>query len=221
MAKQKLLEATISGTYRTADRKVVPFKNIKITLPFCDHDVAQMHLKGRYASLAISNDERFKERVNSIREVFVDELVEVEGDALSYVGKDICQMTFEELQDLATAKDLRLIPNTRSGRIQEARNRAYAAYSTHVLGKVLDHRAEGFDATKLKAIIVDSKPRRELSRRLTNEEVISQEQANTTMGKSQLTLDDLKDLMKEKGIPFHPNIGYDAAYKKLYGQEAA
>jgi len=228
--KQKALKIVISGSYRSAEHKVVDFTSVAGVIPFCDEDVAFMHLKSRYAPIWITSDTRYqKDRVYSVREVYVDSMEEVEHE-FSYVGKDIKLMTAEELQDLATAKDLREIPLWRKGSVRHAQNIAYAQYSKLVLGKKIDHRKEGFNVAKLPPIIVGGEIRRDTTKKITNEEYLSRSETKNVdsdddfedelVDETALTLADLKEIANRKGIKFHPTIGRDALYDKIYPDAA-
>mgnify|MGYP003385335116 CR=1 FL=1 len=229
--KQKALKITISGSYRTADHKVVDYQAVSGIIPFCDEDVAFMHIKSRYAPIWITTDGRYqKDRVYSVRETYVDSIEEIEHE-FSYVGKDIKLMTAEELQDLATAKDLREIPLWRKGSVRHAQNIAYAQYSKLVLGKKIDHRKEGFNVAKLPPIIVGAEIRKDTTRKMTNDEYLSRAETNNVSDSDEfeddeledetaLTLPELKEIAKRKGITFHPTIGRDALYKRVYPDAA-
>lgn len=238
-----LLKVTISGSYRTASGEIVDFDGVTGTIPHVDEDLAKMHVRGRYAHPWVKNakkkdgEKAYEERIDSMRQVFIDHIEEVEGES-SFAGKNIKELTFEELQDLATAKDLRRIPLPKdiSGvDLREMRAQAYMDYASSVLG--LDDTAkvdqdnpqpveerinpgmEGYNFAALPDIKLDGERRRDTSQKITNEEMIRAEQKQTKLGstpKSTLTLDDLKELAKTKKIPFHPNIGFDALYDKLY-----
>ncbi len=227
VSETKALKVTISGSYRSADKEVFDFNKVTGIIPYQDEDIAFMHIKDRYAAMWISNDERFKHRVYSMREVFIDSMEEVDHE-FSYIGKDIREMNIEELQDLATAQDLREIPLWRKGSVRHAQNVAYAEYGTKVLNrKGLDHR-KGLNVAKLPPIIITEGVRRDKTKKFTNEQVIAgfqqTEDAGTEDGvegaDGALTLDDLKEIAESQGIKFHPGIGFDTLYKKVYPDAA-
>ena len=102
-------KVTLSGTYRNGANESVDFQEVTGFIPLVDEDMAQAMCVKRYAKVFITQDKRYKDRVTRTRSVYVDSMEPCYHE-FSYVGKDIKQMTYEELQDLATAKDLRSIP---------------------------------------------------------------------------------------------------------------
>lgn len=221
----KMLEVTISGTYHNSKKEILDFDEVVGKIPFVDDDHAKMHVRRRYASRwikeALDKDDKKKypQRVEHIRTVYCDDLKECEGE-LSFIGKDIKRMSFEELQDLATAKDIRYIPVTKDD-IRVARMRAYAAYSEKVLKKEVKWQDEGFadNFMKMPAIIVPDAEAMEVEKKISNDEVIESEMASKSTSddpQKRFTLPELKQLADSKNIPYAPNIGFDALYKKLY-----
>ena len=225
----KALKVTVSGSYRTANKEIVDFENLSGLLPVVDEDLAAMHVQTRYVPTWLRNavdkkgERIYTKRIEDVRQVFIDEIEKVNAGEFSYVGKDIKNLEYQELQDLATAKDLRRIPLPKelSGvSLREMRQMAYVDYSDKVLKKFIDHNEEGFNFSKLPPLIIDGDARRETSQKITNEEILDQEQKVMDVSstpKSTLTIDDLKGIAKQKGISHHPNIGFDALYAKIYG----
>lgn len=217
---QRLLKVTISGSYTSGDHKIVDFSKVSGLIPFCDDDVAFMHIKDRYSYIWISNDDRYKERVNRVRETYIDNIEEVEGD-LTYVGKNIADLSFEELQDLATAKGLNAIPLWRKGGLRHAQQVAYAEYSTKVLGEPKDHRVAGFNIAQEPPIIVDAQYRRDKTKKMSNDEYIARSQENAAKApKTTMSMADLKEIADSKGIKYHVTVGYDTLYKRVYPEAA-
>lgn len=225
----KALKATISGSYKTPQGDIIDFEDVSGVIPLVDEAHAFMHIKSRYSDdwvrAAVADGKKlYTDRIEHMREVFMDEMKETEHD-FSYVGKDIKHMTYDELQDLATAKDLRYIPlpKRQSGfSLREARVRAYIVYSEKVMNNVINENDEDFSFAELPSLIVDGGVRKEVSKKITNEEIINQEQ-NNAIGKPKdnLTLEDLKDVADKKNIKYHWNIGFDKLYALLYGNAPA
>lgn len=220
----KLLEMTISGSYQDSKRETCDFEGVKVVLPATAENIAEMHMQSRYALRAIRADKRFEGKsISRVRQCFTDDIKETEGK-LSFVGKDIKEMSEEELQDLATAKDLRGIPlpKSQSGMsLREMRTVAYAEYSEKVLGTdPVKWRDEGFNFAKLPPLVVDGVQRQEKAGKVSNEDIIAAEQRSTSTAddpRTRFTLPELKKLADEKQIPYHPSIGFDTLYQKLYG----
>ncbi len=214
----KALNIKISGSYRKAKREIVDFDGLSGTIPFCDTDVALMHIRSRYAPMWIMNDKRFKDRLSSIREVHLDEMTETDSN-FSYIGKDIKEMSHEELQDLATVFDLRRVPLYKKSSLRETRVWAYVSYAEHVNGEHIDNKAEDFNFADLPPLIVLEGGRREESGKISNEDVIQAEQESTSTPKQTMSLSDLKQIADQRGIKYSPNIGYDKLYERLYNAQ--
>ena len=261
MTRPLLLKATISGSFKAADGEVESYDRVVGYLPGIDDDKANQQIVKRYARIWIGqtmkkapngkpSDEPKYKRVQRVREVFIDSIEEVEegdpnfGKQLSYVGMDIMEMNFEELQDLAAAKDLISIPLYKVGSLANARRIAFAEYANKVLGwteeklnprtgkkekKPLDWREAGFNPAKFPSIKADGRIRRDGFEGSDIEESIETENlimkhgqaAPPLDGESRLTIEQLKLIAKGKNITFNANIGYDALYKKLYPSTAA
>lgn len=224
----KALKVTISGSYRTANKEVIDFQDVEGFIPYVDEELAIMHVQGRYAVTWIKNavdkkgEKIYKARITHIRQVFVDNM-ETTDYKFSFIGKDIKDMSYEELQDLATLKDLRRIPLPKemSGvSLREMRERAYLEYTKRILDKSYGDKDKDFNYAKAPAVIVnDMVSRKESSQKITNEEMIAQEQGNASLSptKNTLSLDDLKGIAKQKGVMHPADIGFDALYGLLYG----
>jgi hypothetical protein len=229
----KALQITISGSYRNSKREVFDFENVTGVIPVVDHDLAAMHVRGRYALPWVkgatdpkTGDKLYPERIEDMRQVFIDDIKEIElKEPMSFMGKDIKEMTFEECQDLATFKDLRTIPLPKelSGvSLREMRVMAYAAYSDAFHGTNLnkDKDQEGFNYASLPALVVEGASRRDPTIKLTNEEVLAQEEKKmdiASTAKSNMTIDELRKTAKAKNIAFTPTMGFDDLYNKIYG----
>lgn len=240
MAKELItaLKVRISGSYRKAGREVVDYMDIEGIIPKVDIELAEQAVRKRYATMWIKNDpKRFPERLETIREVHIDVMEDIEVDQFSFVGKNIMQMSAEEIQDMAVANDLKMIPLFKKTSLRQAQNVAYAQYALNVLklqpGRddpehpgaamkayelLTNYKVEGFNIAKNPAITVGGEIRRDKTGRLSNEEMINLEQKSTsTKGpKNTLTLDDLFAIAAEKNITHAPNIGFDTLYARLF-----
>lgn len=215
----KAYKVTISGSYRSNDYQIVDFSNVEGFIPFQDEEIATMHIRGRYARMWIMRDPKFTKRLVSTRECHIDSLEEC-GHDFSYLGKDIREMTHEELQDLATAKDLRLIPLYKVGSEREARTKAYAAYSVQVLKEPVKYQEAGFNLMKQPPIVVtDGSWRIDTTKKLTNEEVMDAE-FNVGQTKTMLNRSELEQLARSSNISFSPKISDQKLYERIYPQSA-
>lgn len=180
MSKQKFkaLKYTISGTYKTADKITIDYENVTGIIPFCENEkVALKHLRNRYAlrwvkdATTSDSDYSKRDRVNKLHEIYVDD-VEVTESEFSFVGKDIRKMSFEELQDLSTSKDLNNVPVKR-GSTRRQREIAYREYAKSI-GMDIKKDADISKLPELKAedafsVTSKAKPRKNI------EEIIQEE----------------------------------------------
>jgi hypothetical protein len=215
--KAKAYQVTISGSYRGAENKVYDYSDVKGVIPFTDEELATMHVRGRYAKMWIMRDaKKYKERIYSVRECHIDAMEVIEGD-FSYLGKDIREMTQEELQDLATAKDLRSVPLYKVGSERDARTKAYAAYSQHILRKVVKYQETGFNLMKQPPIVVtDPSWRKDSTKKRSNDQIMEDE-AVIGQPKTALSRDELEELATSMNVAFDEKISDQVLYKRIYG----
>lgn len=250
------LKVTISGSFKTATGDIESYENITGIIPPLDEDKAQQMVVRRFAKIWITqakkmgpdgkltDEPRFK-RISRIREVFIDN-IEPNDDArrLSYVGKSIMELNFEELQDMAAAKDLAAVPLYKLGSLTHARRVAFSEYAIKLLGleeyaptdeknryNLYDYRTTGFNPARFEPILVDGTVQRSKLRPATLEETIDRaalalkDKKNTfevsDPSKAHLTMAQLKEIADLKKIKYHATIGYEALYNKLYGVKEA
>lgn len=134
----KAYKVSISGSFHGGDGEIHSYNNLEGVVPYNRAEIVEMHLR-RYATMWVIKQFSGKTVFRRLRELFIEKM-EVTEATFSFVGKDVKQMSDEELQDLATYKDLRAIPFYRKDSLHMARTKAYCAYSTECLGKQLDYR---------------------------------------------------------------------------------
>ncbi len=225
------LEFTVSGCYYDSKKETVDFENIKVLVPGCDEEngVGSMHVRGRYVVKALkavldkNGDQKYPKRVEKMRQVFIDDCVPAKG-WLSFVGKDIKELSIDEMQDLATSKDLRFIPLPNSGLSKrDMLIRTYVAYSDKVLEKTIKFQEEEFNYARLPSIILDSASRTEQSGKITNEEIIEREQAAPPIAygerdkpENRFTLEELRTIADSKNIRYAPDTEFKELYNTLF-----
>lgn len=228
----KAYKFTISGSYWNAKKEAIDYENVTGYVPATDTDIAVMHVRNRFANGWISGTKNkdgvqvYPERIEAVRSVFIDNIEEVERD-FSFVGKNIKEMTDEELQDLCVFKDLRCTPLPKrlsNTDIREARIIAYCEYSDATLGTNLLKKKDQpeFDWANMPPLVVVGNSRRETASKISNDEVLDLEQKPRDIKatpKSNLSLDDLKRLAKEKNIQYSSSIGFDDLYEKIFGNK--
>lgn len=244
------IQVTISGSYRVASRQIESFDNLTGLMPAIDEDKAtQMAIK-RYAKIWVSQakdkdgNAKYK-HIDRIRQVFIDSIEDNEDEpdaVLSYVGKDIMEMNYEELQDFAAANDLMGVPLYKTGSLATARRIAFSEYAIKVLQleeyavadkkekfNLYDHRTTGFNPKRFEPIIADSEIRRFDAVGADIEDGIEKEfQPVKRQGgkpveekKSSMTFAQLKAIATQRGIDFNKGISYENLHKKVYGKAAA
>lgn len=247
------IKVTLSGSYRSANRQIESFEGVSGLMPNLAEDKATQMAIRRYARIWIQQEKdkdgnpKYK-HVSNIRQVFVDSIEDNEDKPnakLSYVGKDIMEMNFEELQDLAAANDLSGIPLYKTGSLITARRIAFSEYAIKVLEleeyapadkkekhNLYDYRSPGFNPMKFEAIVADDKIRRHDTHRADIEEGIGAEDKPVRRkgGKavdskdapppSRMTFTQLKEIAEQRNVPFNKGISYDNLYIKVYGNAA-
>lgn len=228
----KVWRVTISGTYRNAKKDVFDYSGVEGTVPYIDEDLLKQVIVRRYAHMWVAAKKGEKESIHSVRETFIDKQVEDVAE-MSFVGKNIMDMTREELQDMAAAYDLKAIPLFKTG-VRQMQNIAYAQYATHVLKLqpksdskdderawrlLTNQREDGFNAAKNPPIIVGGETRRDTAEKVSNDEMIDHQASGKIS--TDFSIAELKAIAKAKNIPYSNNISREALYHKLYGESAA
>lgn len=213
----KAVKFTVSGSYADSEKKIYDFESISIVVPTSEEDVGFMHLRSRYLAKAISEDKRYPRSVDRIREVFIDDLEHVD-EKFSFFGKDIRTMDSADLQDLATYYDLRRIPLPRTAGIRSIRFIAYREYSASILRKPLPKEVDEQMMPTLPELLVN---RPESNRAPAPVKLSLQAELDIAKSQSELqnvTLEQLREIAKKRGVVHAPNIGFDTLMNKL--QEA-
>ena len=235
--KHRMLKVTISGSYYNSKKEKVDYDKVTGVIPWCDEDQATMHVQGRYVRKWIKDavdadgKPKYTERFDKLHQTFIDKIEETSG-TLSFVGKDIKELSPDELQDLATAKDIRTIPLPNSGHSSRAMlEKAYEGYSKVVLKRKLKpapHEA-GFSFAKLPSIILTAEGRVDTARKITNDEVIeaAMRGSKVSYGESgskpeeRFSLEELQTLAEEAGVDYDGNTTHAQLYKAVFGSAAA
>lgn len=227
----RFLEFTISGNYYNSKKELIDFEYVVGKIPFCDEEnkVGSMHVRGRFAEKwvkdAVNPDgtKKYPERIHKMHQTSVDN-VQLTTGTLSFVGKDIKNLSIDEMQDLAVAKDLRLIPIPNSGYSKsDMLIRAYVAYSEKVLLTKIKYQEEDFNFFKLPSIILTGELRQEKHKKFTNDEIIAKEQEPTKSSygekddpKKRWTMEQLVEAAAVKNITLEKGLSFDEVYSKLF-----
>lgn len=229
----RFLEFTISGTYYNSKKELIDFDRVKGKIPFCDEEngVGSMHVRSRFAAKWVREykDEmginKYHDRIDRMHQVFIDDVQETTG-TLSFAGKNIKDLSIDEMQDLAVAKDIRFIPLPKAGMSKrDMLIRAYVGYADKVLKQTIKYQEEDFNFMKLPDIILDSEGRKELSQKMSNDERIDLE-ANkmkipVALGakddpKSRFSIEELRQILSGKKVSYDPAATFDELYEKAF-----
>lgn len=231
--KHRYLEFTISGSYYNSKKEVIDFDKVVGKIPFCDEEngVGSMHVRDRFAAkwvketLDASGEEKYPERIDRMRQIFVDDVQETTG-TLSFVGKSLKDLSIDEMQELAVAKDIRFIPLPKSGMSKrDMQIRAYVGYAEKVLKKTIKYQEEGFNFAKLPDITLDAQGRKEVSQKLSNDEMIDLEadKMKQPVGlgerddpKKRFTIEELREILDGKKVSYDQNATFDELYQKAF-----
>lgn len=248
------IKVTISGSYHSANKQIENFDSVTGIMPPVAEDKATQMAIRRYAKIWVAAAKKedgtpMYKNINNMRKVGVDSVEDNEDNPrayLSYVGKDIMQMNYEELQDLATANDLNDVPLYKSGDLRNARRIAFSEYAIKVLEleeygpndekekyNLYNHRSPGFNPAHFEPIIADAEIRRFDLHRATIEDGIQLENkpvrrkggkpvddAGVGAAGSRMTLKQLQQIAEQRNVPFNKGISYENLHKKVYGKAA-
>ncbi len=133
--KVKMIELSCTGCMRTkngTDQDAEDF-DATFTIPFCEEEY-YIGFAQRMFPVWYKTQNKYKFNFRGLINIQIVFAKEVEGDNIC-IGKDIKELTWEELQYLALYKNLRDIQHYRVGSLLEARERAYENYERIVNGK--------------------------------------------------------------------------------------
>lgn len=256
----KTLKATISGSFVATDKEIESFDRVTGIIPCLDTEhhngeklsKAEQMLIRRYARVwiekarkkekdgSLTEEPKYK-RVKRVREVQVDSVDENDdapNDVLPYVGKDIMDMDWEDIQDFAAANDLSAVPLYRVGSLFHQRKVAWSEAARKILGNVGPEfmwTNEHFNPSKFEPIVADDQIRRAGGHVASIEETIDREAlalkqktkaetdairkvpVDATASDSKLTIDQLKAIADDKKIKYSATIGWKQLYDKIYG----
>jgi hypothetical protein len=211
-----MYELEISGYFTTgANGDKVDFDSVKVYLPSCNLDNALSYIKYRVGAWYIKQDERYSDyRIDNLTVVYIDtEPKKVEKEN-PISNKSVKEMNFFEIQMFAIQHNLFLVPLINQVSLREAKEKALREYYEKVLRNPLkdDLLYGNIPDVKVKEdeIIIAEDVKR----------IDSDKAINISLKKEEgrdFSFEELKKLAKESGIDFHPNIGYDKLYSKIFG----
>lgn len=203
----KAYKVTISGDYLSEDKKHIDFQGVVGIVPALEDDLLLQAVRTRYAAMWLLNSKEYPARIKKLRGCYVDSQEAIEHN-FSFVGKDIKEMTYEELQDFAAANQIRRIPLYKNMPLRQCRAIAYVEYANKVNGMRLSEKSEGFDFAKLPKLVATEEIHNDRVFVKNNEQVLEEEAKQT----SALTIEDLKQILTERGVQFDKRLGFDKLY---------
>jgi len=213
-----MLKIAASGAYYTGGgargKETVDYENVTGIIPVIDKDRVQQAVMWRMIQIWISKDARYTKRFDLLRVCYIDKIEDVDGKP-EIIGKDVKELDWEGLQDLAVWKDLRKIPNYKTSDLRTAREIAYLEYS-RLIGNKIDPDRKGYNYASLPALIIaDDNRVAEPHKTKSNDEVIAEEQENKSVGEEEktFTLAELRKIAKAKGIKLGAKITLEEAYQ--------
>lgn len=212
-----LLKVTVSGAYYSGagsrGKEIVDFENVVGIIPEIDEGFIQQAVMWRMIQIWLSKDGKYPKRVDQIRHCYIDKVEKAEGK-LGIIGKNIKDLSWEELQDLAVWKNLK-IPEYRQTDLRFAREKAYVGYAA-LMGTIINPDAEDYNYASLPDLkIVDDGKVASPAQGRSNEEVIADAQKGEDEGDKTFDLKELKKIARAKKIKLPPNVTFDEAYRRV------
>lgn len=215
-----MLKVTLTGAYYSGSGKVKETVDFELQgiIPNINQDRILQACKCRMVKVWLANDKTYTKRVDRIVTCYVDNIEEVDGDP-SIIGKNIKELSWDELQALAVWKNIK-IPLYKTMDLRTAREKSYLLYS-ELLGNEIDPKADGYNYASLPELIIeDDGAVREPEDQKTNEDIIENEQENESVkDNGTLTLAELKKVAKAKGIKIPQNVSKKELEKLVFGGE--
>ena len=133
----KMIKLRVSGSFKTviaSDKDRMNFENVEIVMPYCDEEYYIQHAQRMFPIFVKKVAKYAKMNYEGLIKLYVDEETEASGKPLC-IGKNIKEMTWEELQSMACYFKIREIPLYKSGDLRKARERAYELHEEKVTGR--------------------------------------------------------------------------------------
>ena len=214
----KALKCEVSGTYKNHKGEVLDYE-AKGIMPFCDEGKAHQACVNRFAAMWLAKQ---KITVKTIRECYLDDTKEIDHD-FSFIGKDIKEMTPEELQQMAVYTGIK-VPAYKTTSIRNMRMKAIENYLLQVK-KVPEDKVARIMELSIKDIpefTIEENVEKLVEQKTEIQslaESVSEYGVNIVTDaeeQSEYTMENLKDLARAKGIAFSPQIGYDKLKARVF-----
>lgn len=210
----KAWKVQVSGTYYTGNDEIIDF-DLEGTIPGCIEDEIHSHMINRYVPMWLREDkEGYPDRVNRVREVFVEDYAEADAE-FSFVGKDVRDMDYNELQDFAVAKGLRDVPLYKVGARSHQREVAYVSYLTNVQKSPPDDQFNLRDALPL---IADAKLHAIPKPKYDPDKAVLKEEGGEMDVSADMSLEELRKIAKGMGLSVKANASKKTVLQMIQGK---
>lgn len=216
----KAWKITLSGTYVDGSKETKDYQNLEGYLPLVPEDQILFWVSNRFAMMWIATDkEQYAGRVTRIRETYVDnaEQVDIDPQEFGFVGKDIKDMDYEDLQYLAACKGLVSIPHYKSGGIRSQREVAYKEYHQEVLK---DELLDDWQYAKAPELVVMDANVRIFRRKAVDPETALLMKEPHEYADSDMGLEDLKKVADAMGLKYKGNASKKTLLGMITGKAA-
>lgn len=137
-----MLRVICSGAFRN-NKEMNDFSDFEIIMPDCPDDWIKSNCINR--CFTRMGEKVFKKRIDSLHSLYVDSVeknYKTKDKELkpSCCGKNIKNLTWDELQDFAIMFCLRAVPKFREGDLRHAREVAYREYLEKINGQVIQEK---------------------------------------------------------------------------------
>lgn len=141
-----MLKVTISGYYLSNGSKV-DYNNVDVQMPECDEGYILSEVINRMIPQKFSDA---KQSYSAPGKCYIDKVTKTKSKP-SFNGKNIKELGWVEIEDLAIAYNLRSVPLFRSSSLVDARIKAYQEFCNKVKGMDLK---DGFDYKNAENFVV-------------------------------------------------------------------
>lgn len=213
----KAWKITLSGTYVDGAKQTQDYQDLVGVIPLVPEDQIQFWAGNRCVQMwVIADKETYPQRFGRVREVFVDNVEEVNVDAkeFGFVGKNIKDMTYEDLQMLAICKGIPTIPHFKTGSLRTQREVAYKEYHKEVLK---DEVLDDFNYGKAPDLVVGDANVRIFKRHQVRNDLSHLAPTELDEG---MSLDDLKKIADSMGLKYKSNASKKTLMQMITGKAA-
>lgn len=172
-----VLKLKVSGSYLRSNES--HDYELTVYMPECDNDHIQQSAMNRATPMALKKNHM---EYDYLRSCYVDSIEAVElakdtpkdeAEAIkeveSYKGKDIKELSYEEIQNAAIAYQLIGVPLYKQTDVRESRQRFYYEYCKEVLGENIE---KDYDYANAKTVKLESDKKAAPKKQKTNTEIL-------------------------------------------------